>query len=165
MGVLHDIHCTRCSWERDGVVVDPDAFPPCGKCGGPTTWTPRGFATDVHEPEFNHATGEMHSRHRDVEMHVALQCREYKEKTGIELEITPAGDKVGGARSELKINGSGFSYSGQGSRQSSGERRAAAKKRPKQKRAAAAKPDRHGMVPQRMTADSVRERRTSKVWK
>lgn len=121
MSVLHDIRCTLCEAEREGVYVDIKAFPACTACGGPTTWIPRGFSTDLHEPVFNHATGQYHGRARDAELEVARQCRALTDRTGIVVEATPAGDRVGGARNETRMAGTVYGYRGQGSRRSPGE--------------------------------------------
>ena len=113
MGVLHAIHCTSagCDYELEGAMISGGAFPKCPTCGGKTTWTPRGFNTDLYKtPKWNEASGQYHASTRDAERHMA------------ELGFTPAGDAVGGARPTLSIEGTGFSYAGQSSRQSSGER-------------------------------------------
>lgn len=169
MPVLHDIRCTECSWEQVGAYVDPSAFPPCEECGEPTTWVPRGFFTDMREPVYNHATGQWHSSTREADMEVARLCRKYSDETGIRLEASSAGDKVGGARNETRLRGTAASYAGQRSRRSTGERAAGARGGqsavPRSTPRAPASSDRYGLAPRRMDKDTADTFRKSKVWK
>jgi hypothetical protein len=109
MSVLHSLHCLCCEWEGSDFVSPPD-FPPCPECQGPTTWTPAGFTTDVFgAPKYSDAAHRTFSSQREKESYMRTQ--------GYEV----AGDKVRGARPELSIRGSGFSYVGQGKRRTHGE--------------------------------------------
>lgn len=108
---LHDIRCTRCGTERADVVIENHVYPKCQQCGGKTTWMPAKMTTDLFAtPQYSDATGQFHSSQRE------------KERVMAEKGYWPKGDKDHGARPDLSIKRTGFSYSGQSSRQSTGER-------------------------------------------
>jgi len=108
---LHDIRCTRCQTVALDVVIENHVYPKCQLCGGKTVWIPSKVTTDLFAtPQYSDATGQFHSSQREKEKYMAE--RGYYGK----------GDKEHGARPDLSIRGTGFSYSGQGSRTSTGER-------------------------------------------
>ena len=81
------------------------------------------------------------------------------------VEPIEAGDKVGGARVDLSIKNSGFSYAGQGSKRSSQERRSGrvGGHRPARSSSPApATPSETGA--RRMTAAQAAKEKTSKVY-
>jgi len=95
--------------------MEPLKYPPCPLCGGPgkANWE-HGHppATDVYGHEtWNEGTGQYHTSSRAAE-----KCAQGMGYDG------HAGDAVGGAKVEHRIVGTGYSYRGQGSRQSTGER-------------------------------------------
>jgi hypothetical protein len=109
---LHDIRCIACGHERYDVVIENHIYPHCENCGDETTWIPSKVTTDLFAtPQYSDATGEYHSSQRE------------KEKAMRDLGYYPKGDKDHGARPELSIKNTGFSYAGQGSRLSTAERR------------------------------------------
>lgn len=110
---LHDLRCAECGTVTLDVVVENHVYPPCILCGGKTTWIPAKMTTDLFgTPQYSDATGDFNSSQRE------------KEKKMAGLGFYPKGDKDHGARVELSIKRTGFSYPGQGSRQSTAERAA-----------------------------------------
>ena len=108
---LHDIRCTRCQTVALDVVIENHVYPPCTLCGGKTSWIPAKVTTDLFgTPQYSDAAGRFFSSQREKEKYMAE--RGYYGK----------GDKDHGARVDLSIRGTGFSYPGQGSRTSTGER-------------------------------------------
>jgi hypothetical protein len=108
---LHDIRCTRCDTVHLNVVIEDHAYPPCTLCGSKTVWIPSKVTTDLFgTPQYSDATGDFNSSQRE------------KEKKMADLGYYPKGDKDHGARVELSIKGTGFSFPGQSSRVSTGER-------------------------------------------
>lgn len=116
MAILHAVRCRECEFieERFHVVNgDYGACPESACRSRDRTWVPRGFNTDVFgSPQYSDATGQWHSSTRD------------KIKCAAEAGFTEAGDKVHGARPELRMTGAVFSggvFAGMG-KTSSGER-------------------------------------------
>jgi len=108
---LHDIRCTRCATIQLDVVIENHEYPKCPLCGGKTVWVPSKMTTDLFgTPQYSDATGEWHSSQRD------------KERAMRDLGYHPKGDKEHGARPDLSIKRTGFSYAGQKHRESTGER-------------------------------------------
>lgn len=119
--ILHDLRCLRCGAEEQDVQIRGSVFPRCPACRGKRTWIPRKLNTDMGSGFYCEATGQTHSRHRDAELEVARQARDFTARTGIRWEPGAAGDKVHGARNETKI-GAAFGYAGQATRKSTAER-------------------------------------------
>lgn len=112
MKALHDLHCTACSNTVENVLVEDCQYPDCELCGAAMDWTPAQLNTDVFGSEqYSEAAGRSFTSQR--------QKRNFMREAGYE----EAGDKVGGARPEHRIKGTGFSYGGQSSRVSTGERK------------------------------------------
>ena len=108
---LHDIRCTRCDTIALNVVIENHAYPKCTLCGGKTVWIPSKMTTDLFgTPQYSDASGQLHSSQREKEKYMA------------ERGYWGKGDKDHGARVDLSIKKSAFSYPGQGSRVSTGER-------------------------------------------
>lgn len=116
-GQIRDFRCSAC----DRLVLDYlSAYGDWPYCGlghdliqMQVTWE-RGQApkTDVYgSPVYSDASGQWHRSTREKEKHLA------------DWGFTPAGDPVGGARKELRIKNTGFSYPGQERRTSTGEKR------------------------------------------
>lgn len=111
---IRDFRCPACERVVTDHVSAYGDWPVCA-CGAEmrVTWE-RGKcpALDAYGvPVYSDATGQYHTSTRD------------RERAMRELGFHPAGDKVGGARTDLSIRGTGFSYGGQASRVSTGERR------------------------------------------
>jgi hypothetical protein len=116
--ILHDLICKDCEAVRRDVVVINGDYPHCTICKGEMTWMPSKVSTDLFAtPQFSDATGEWHSSQSE-------KIKRMKEigvaTTGV--PYTEAGDKVHGARNDLSIKRSAFSFSGQKSRVSTEER-------------------------------------------
>ena len=110
MAVLHDLGCRVCGTTQSDVFVVGGNYPLC--CGTAMHWIPAKVTTDVLGCEvYSDAAGRSFTSQRQKERFMAQKG------------FTVAGDKVGGARKDLSIRGSAFSYLGQGSRVSTGERR------------------------------------------
>ena len=108
---LHDIRCVGCGTIRENVVIENHVYPHCQRCGDQMTWIPSKVTTDLFPtPQYSDATGKMHSSQRE------------KERCMRDLGYTPKGDKEHGARPDLSIKRSAFSYPGQKSHISTGER-------------------------------------------
>ena len=108
---LHDIRCIACGHEKCDVVIENHVYPECEKCGDQMSWVPAKMTTDLFPtPQYSDATGELHSSQRE------------KERAMARLGFYPKGDKDHGARVDLSIKGTGFSYRGQTSRTSTAER-------------------------------------------
>jgi hypothetical protein len=108
---LHDIRCISCGREEHDVVIVDHEYPACENCGDQTEWIPAKLTTDLFgTPQYSDATGEFHSSQREKERHMAR------------LGFHGKGDKEHGARPDLSIKRTGFSYSGQHSHVSTGER-------------------------------------------
>jgi hypothetical protein len=108
---MHDLRCTRCQAIERGVLVEVGRYPKCDACGGVRTWVPAGFHTDLFgRPQYSDATGKYHTSQRDKVRH--LKALGYEE----------AGDPVHGARPELRIKNTAFSYAGQAGHISTQER-------------------------------------------
>jgi hypothetical protein len=108
---LHDIRCTRCATIQLDVVIENHEYPPCPLCGGKTTWVPSKMTTDLFAtPQYSDAAGRSFSSQREKEKYMA------------ERGYWGKGDKDHGARVDLSIKRTGFSYSGQGNHRSTGER-------------------------------------------
>ena len=111
---VRDLRCVECG----NVVLDVQCkyanYPECGICKGEmcVTWEAgRPPKTDVYgSPQWNEGVGDYVRSTRDAEKKMADEG------------FYPAGDPVGGARSDHRIKGTGFSYSGQTSRLSTAER-------------------------------------------
>jgi hypothetical protein len=167
MAVLHDLRCTACEHIDRNVGVVAGRLGHC-RCGGARVidWSHgKAPATDLHAPTFNHATGAWHQSCREADMAMAKHAKGWEERTGRKWHAYPAGDKVGGARQELKIHGSGFSYAGQASRRSSHERaqeRRGVNAPPKPKQLHTM---RDGTPARRVTGEQHREMVRSPVWR
>lgn len=95
--VLHDLLCSRCE-KVEECFVTPGDYPPCS-CGGARTWMPSRLQTDLWStPAYSIASGRCHSSQREKER--------YMRDRGWEC----TGDPVGGARPELRIRGTTFSF-------------------------------------------------------
>lgn len=99
MAVLHDLICKRGHVER-GVLVSVGEYGRC-RCGAARTWMPAGFNTDVFGSE----------TYSDA-AHRSFTSQRQKDRYMREHGYEPCGDKVGGSRPELKINGTYFSGGG-----------------------------------------------------
>ena len=160
MGVLNDFGCRRCDSELRNVVLPSGKSPVC--CDEPMTtlWDHgKAPATDLHEPVFNHATGEFHRSTREAEMVLARQAREWSDKTGMKyVQPIQAGDKVGGARYESAQKHRAYGYRGQVSRTSTEERRSSRGVRDSTVSTPAPQPSDYtvsGVAPMRMTRDQA----------
>lgn len=123
-GVLNDWGCNVCGVDQRDRVLPSGEVPIC--CGEPMVclWDHgKPPATDLHPPEFNHATGQYHQSTREAEMELAKMTRAWSERTGMKWSPPKvAGDKHHGARHETRPSNAAFGYSGQRSRRSTGER-------------------------------------------
>jgi hypothetical protein len=114
--IFHDVECVDCGTIQKHVAMEPLQYPSCPLCGGKGKANyehgqPPG--TDLYmTPKWNEGTGRMETSHREAEKYM-------RKKHGYE---GGSGDKVGGARHEHRIVGTGYSYAGQGSRLSTAER-------------------------------------------
>lgn len=124
MSVVHWIRCPRCGAVEQDVRVDVESMPLCTQGHEATpmrvTWE-HGIPpkTDLHEPRYSEAAGRSFRSTREKERWMRDPT---KNAWGISYE--PCGDKVGGARTDLSIRNTGFSYPGNSRRTSTGERRA-----------------------------------------
>lgn len=157
--ILHDLRCTACDGIERDVAMRAGEFPRCPNCGGRRTWVPSKISTDMGPEFYCEATGRTHSRHRDAELEVAKQARDFTARTGIRWEPSSAGDKVHGARNETKI-GSAFGFAGQTVRRSTAERTDSGTSRPSEKVAPAERAD----GPKRVTRERVEKMRRSPVY-
>ncbi len=116
--ICHDLHCDICGHIESSVVVVDHRYPACKKCGATMDWTPAGFHADCFgTPQYSDATGEYHTSQRHKEQRM--------KEIGLATTGQPyyvKGDKEHGARPDLSIKKTGFSYSGQKSRISTAER-------------------------------------------
>ena len=100
-----DLYCIDCEETVFAVACEYQNYPDCASCGGEMQVSWEGGqapCTDVYGHEqYSDATGMMHSSHGDKVRHMS------------ENGFYEAGDKVGGARNEHRINGTGFSFPGQ----------------------------------------------------
>jgi hypothetical protein len=107
---FEDLYCHRCESRELAVTFKEEDWPEC--CGAQmkiAVVTPR--RTDCYSaPRYSEAGGKFYSSRRE-------QVADMK-AAGFE----EAGDKVGGARTELSIKESSFSYPGKVSRMSTAER-------------------------------------------
>ena len=114
MGVWHDLQCEACGERHSDVPVSGGVAPPCASCGGPCRivfdrWTT--VHTDLFStPQYSDASGRWHRSQRE------------KERCMREAGFEPCGDRQHGGRPEHRIHETAFSYAGQASRQSTGER-------------------------------------------
>jgi len=108
-----DLRCAKCEEVVWGVACEYGNYPGCAKCGGEMAVTWEGGkppSTDVFGCEqYSDATGEYHTSQRAKRKH--MRDAGYHE----------AGDLVGGARNVHRIEGTGFSFPGQGSRRTVSE--------------------------------------------
>lgn len=110
MAVVHDLICKRCQKVTPGQLVDVGKYGTC-ECGGARTWMPSKLSSDVFGSEqYSDAAGRSFTSQREKE--------NYMRDRGYQI----AGDPVGGARYEHGINGTAFSYAGQGAKTSTAER-------------------------------------------
>lgn len=114
--IIHDLRCVDCEVVQRNVAMVPGSIPAsCPLCSGPSviSWAHgKPPATDVYGQErWNEGTGRMEKSSRGAE--------KYMQSLGYDGH---AGDRVHGGRVEHRIVGTGYSYSGQGSRQSTAER-------------------------------------------
>ena len=111
-GVEHNLHCRECGADVLNILVVNCDYGFCKLCGGPMTWTPKSFHTDVYgAPKYSDATGQTHSSHRDKVRH--MRSNGFDE----------AGDKVHGARPEHRLTHASFSYPKQSIRRTQAEGR------------------------------------------
>ena len=112
---IRDLRCVECDVVERGVACNYNEYRPCPECGGDCVMDFSGgqaFYTDVFgQPTYSDATGLEHSSQREKIAHMR--------KNGYD----EAGDKVGGARHEHRINGTGFSFPGQQRRRTLAEGR------------------------------------------
>ena len=166
MSVLHDLGCTACGTRMLKVMVKVDVLPPCQLCGGKTKTRYDDWKTVAGDfgcqPFYSDAAGRWFTSQHDQDRHMR----------GLDIPFYPAGDKVGGARTELKIHGSGFSYAGQGSRQSSQEHRRGRARvadsggtSTQSAGEPEAQPGTALARPRRMTREAVVDRKASPIWK
>lgn len=169
-GVLNDFGCKRCGREERNRVLPSGEAPVCCGTSMVTLWDHgRAPATDIHEPQFNHATGQYHRSTREAEMVLAKQARAWSDRTGMKFMAPKvAGDKHHGARYESRPSNAGFSYGGQASRRSTGEReRLVDRGIPviyKSRKPASPSPESYqvaGVSPRRMTKDEASAHRRS----
>ena len=110
---IRDLRCDACNVVYDGVLCELDEYGDCEQCGQPLkhqlSWNGANGGL-FGAPKYSDASGQYHSSQRDKEMFMARHG------------YHPAGDKVGGARKTLRVEGSAFSYPGQRSRASTAER-------------------------------------------
>lgn len=108
-----DLYCVDCGEVVWSVACAYQRYPGCANCGGEmrVTWEGgKAPATDVFGcAQYSDASGLEHSSTRDKEQHMA--------KWGYH----GAGDKVGGARNEHRLKGTGCSYAGQTNRRTVSE--------------------------------------------
>jgi hypothetical protein len=113
--IIHDLRCTDCKVLHLNVAVANGVKPACCLCGGETKVSWEGGkppGTDIYStPRWNEGTGRFERSHREAEKYMRSQGWE-----------GGCGDKVGGARPDHSLKRTGFSYAGQGSRVSTGER-------------------------------------------
>jgi hypothetical protein len=113
---IRDLYCVDCGEPVFGVACAYREYPDCASCGGEMRVTWEGGqppSTDVYGcAQYSDATGECHTSQRA------------KARVMAEAGYHEAGDPVGGARIEHRLNGTGFSFSGQGSRRTVSEGRA-----------------------------------------
>lgn len=126
MAVLHDLQC-ECGWESPAPYhIEQGAFPHCPDCQGQTrprfdAWTT--VSTDIYStPQYSDAAGRFFSSTREKERHM-YQPHQI-DTQGNTVRYEAAGDKVHGARADHTLKRSAFSYNGQGSKISTGERNA-----------------------------------------
>jgi hypothetical protein len=84
---IHDLRCLRCDRIETDVVVEGEAFPECGRCGGERDWIPSQVRTDIWGAP-------TYIRSLDQEFGSRSELRSYLKQNGLE----EAGDKVNGAR-------------------------------------------------------------------
>ncbi len=112
-GIRHDLFCEKCGIQEWNVVKCEEDYL-CEGCGRRRAicydrWG--GMNVDLFTtPQFSDATGEWHSSQRD------------KERKMADLGYTGCGDKNHGGRPDLSMKNAAFSYSGQKSHISTGER-------------------------------------------
>jgi hypothetical protein len=128
--ILHDLYCAGCLTTRRGEMVNLEALPIC--CGEPmrVDWSHgRPPATDVRgTPAFFSGLDGSFSTNRAAEKSAKRRAREWTSEMqarGKNVSWTVegcAGDKQGGAREVRHKRDAAFSYRGQSSRVSTGER-------------------------------------------
>jgi len=108
-----DLRCHDCGEIYWGVACEYRKYGNCGNCGGELeiTWEGRQApSTDVYgSPQYSDASGQLHTSQREK--------IKYMREWGYE----EAGDKVGGARNEHRIKGTGYSFPGQKNRRTVSE--------------------------------------------
>jgi len=114
VSVWHDLECDVCGAREDDASVSGGTIPPCASCGGSRRIVFDGWTT-VHTdlfptPQYSDASGSWHRSQRE------------KERALRERGFEPCGDRNHGARPDHRIRDSAFSYAGQHSRRSTGER-------------------------------------------
>lgn len=108
--VVHDLICKLCQKVTPNQMVEVGKYGTC-ECGGERTWMPSKLTSDVFGSEtYSDAAGRSFTSQREKE--------KFMRSHGFEV----AGDPVGGARYTHRIEGTAFSYSGQGSKTSTAER-------------------------------------------
>lgn len=84
---VHDLRCLACDRIEQNVVVEGEAFPECGWCGGERDWVPTRVNTDIWgQPTY--------VRSLDREFSGRSELRQFLKANGLQ----EAGDKVNGAR-------------------------------------------------------------------
>ena len=110
-GILHDLACDACG-QRDWRVVESrkDYRCECGATRGVRFDRWSGMNVDLFgTPQYSDATGEVHRSQRE------------KESAMRDLGFRPKGDKDHGARVDLSMKNSAWSYPGKTNRRSTGE--------------------------------------------
>ena len=175
---IHDIRCHDCSYVEVYAFIklaelEAGDWGKCPTCGSSARcWVPAQLNTDMHDPTYYHATGEFHGSQREATMHLAKQARDWSSKTGMQfVQPIEAGDKVGGARADLSLHDSAWSYPDQKSKKSTGERASArtrgGRKVIDKKVTPAPKTSDYavsGVEPRRMTKNQVSKERKSPVY-
>lgn len=112
--ILHDLRCRHCGFVEREAQVRANRLGHCPKCllGGRKItyefW--ETVKTDVFgSPQMSDASGREHSSQREKERFMRSQGYE------------GCGDKVGGARRDHTLRGTGFSYAGQRTRRTQAE--------------------------------------------
>ena len=108
-----DLYCIDCEEVAWSVACEYEHYPDCASCGGEMQITWEGGhapSTDVYGcAQYSDATGLEHTSQREKIKH--MRDNGWDE----------AGDKVGGARPEHRLHGTGFSFPGQGNRRTVNE--------------------------------------------
>lgn len=105
---LYEYHCNRCGDFDAAARIAERRLQPCPECGALSIQI-------IKTPPHTDVLG--HEHYCDVNEVTYTSRREYEKKMAAG-GWEPAGDKVGGARSEHRLKGTLFSYDGQSARTS-----------------------------------------------